>query len=49
MKKILSLFLILMVCVSSVAIVYATQPKEGADPSQLNYCKAGQKNVTDCV
>lgn len=48
MRKFLSIFLILMVCISSVAIVYATQPKEGADPSQLNYCKEGN-NVTDCV
>lgn len=48
MKKILSLFLILVICLSSV-VVYATQPKEGADSSQLNYCKSGQDNVTDCV
>ena len=48
MRKILSLFLILIICLSSV-VVYATQPKEGAEPSQLNYCKSGQDNVTDCV
>lgn len=49
MKKVLSIFLLLSVCLSCCTFIYATQPKDGADPSQLNYCKYGEDNVTDCV
>lgn len=38
MKKILSLFLILVICLSSVIIVYATQQKGLEDPNLADYC-----------
>ena len=49
LKKILLVCLILALSLSTITIVCATQPNEGADPSQLNYCREGVENVTDCV
>lgn len=49
MRKMLITILVIVFCMSMITVVFATQPKEGVDPSQLNYCKEGMDNVTDCV